>query len=80
MALNNVRHFSFNWHENEKYREPIERTNLIMATDVKSATYAFRKAFGSLKKNTINYIQEVDPTGKGPIGDRIIPTKDEELA
>ena len=62
------RNYVFNWQENK--RNSIVRNNTIHAMDAKTATDCFMKEFGNLKKNTINYIQEVDMSGN-PIGDRI---------
>ena len=67
-----MKNFIFNWHRNEKYSEPIDRNVKIQGADAKSATEVFMKTFGNLKKNTINYIQEIDENHQ-PIGEKIIP-------
>ena len=67
-----MKNFIFNWHKNEKYSEPIDRNTKIQSVDAKSATEVFMKTFGNLKKNTINYIQEIDENHQ-PIGEKIIP-------
>lgn len=72
-----TRYFNFNWYKNEKYREPIVRNTIITSSDFQPAVYAFRKAFGSLKENTINSIQEITKNGN-PIGDSVYPNKDNE--
>ena len=43
---------------------------------MQSAALAFKQAFGSLRKNTINFIQEVNSNGE-PIGEKVIPEKDD---
>lgn len=67
-----MKNFIFNWYRNEKYSEPIDRNIKIQSVDAKSATEIFMKTFGNLKKNTINYIQEIDENHQ-PIGEKIIP-------
>lgn len=67
-----MKNFIFNWHKNEKYSEPIVRNTKIQSADAQSATEIFMKTFGNLKKNTINYIQEIGKDNK-PIGEKIIP-------
>lgn len=67
-----MKNFIFNWHKNEKYSEPIDRNTKIQSADAKSATDNFMKVFGNLKKNTINFIQEIDENGS-PIGEKITP-------
>jgi len=67
-----MKHFIFNWQKNEL--NPIVRNNKITAVDAKAATSAFMSNFGNLKKNTINYIQEVDIDGNS-IGEKIVPEK-----
>lgn len=67
-----MKNFIFNWHRNEKYSEPIDRNTKIQSADAKNATEIFMKTFGNLKKNTINYIQEIDENHQ-PIGEKIIP-------
>lgn len=67
-----MKNFIFNWHRNEKYSKPINRNVKIQSADAKSATEVFMKTFGNLKKNTINYIQEIDENHQ-PIGEKIIP-------
>lgn len=64
-----MKNFIFNWHKND--RNAFERNNLIKSSDAQSATEAFMKVFGNLKKNTINFIQEVDAEGS-PIGEKIV--------
>lgn len=64
--------FIINWHKNEKYGPVIERNSTIKTKDAKSAVECFMKTNGNLKKNTINFIQEVDKNGI-PIGEKIIP-------
>ena len=71
-----MKNFIFEWYKNDKYHDPIVRHTHIESTDMKSAVYAFKKTFGSLKKNTINFIQEISSTGKS-IGDKVIPYKDQ---
>ncbi|MCD8211030.1 MAG: hypothetical protein LUC37_05750, partial [Prevotella sp.] len=63
-------------HKNTKYSSTIDRTNLIESTDPQSATENFMLNFGNLKKNTINYIQEIDIDGT-KIGEPIYPAEDE---
>ena len=70
MADNKI--FIFNWYKNEKYSTPITRETKITAHNAKDATGVFMKSFGNLKKNTINFIQEVSKTGE-PIGEQILP-------
>nr|DAZ62745.1 MAG TPA: hypothetical protein [Caudoviricetes sp.] len=64
--------FIINWHPNEKYGTVIDRKSIVKTKDAQSAVTAFMKANGNLKKNTINFIQEIDGNGI-PIGDKIIP-------
>lgn len=65
--------FIFNWQINKKYNPNVTRTKTkIKAIDAKTATDAFMKNFGNLKKNTINLIQEVDELNQ-PIGEKIVP-------
>lgn len=63
------KNYIFNWQKNG--RNSIVRNNTIQAVDAKTATDCFMKEFGNLKKNTINYIQEVDMEGN-PIGEKIV--------
>lgn len=72
MAQGTLKHFIFNWHKNEKYAETMTRETKISAFSAKDATAAFMRGFGNLKKNTINFIQEVDKDGE-PIGEQILP-------
>lgn len=64
--------FIINWHPNEKYGTVINRKSIVKTKDAQSAVTVFMKANGNLKKNTINFIQEIDGNGI-PIGDKIIP-------
>jgi hypothetical protein len=64
------RRFMFNWKENKV--NSVSRNNLVQAADAKSATDIFMREFGNLKKNTINFIQEVNMAGE-PINEKIIP-------
>lgn len=64
--------FIINWHPNEKYGTVIDRKSIVKTKDAQSAVTAFMKVNGNLKKNTINFIQEIDGNGI-PIGDKIIP-------
>ena len=64
--------FIINWHPNEKYGPVIDRKSIVKTKDAQSAVTAFMKVNGNLKKNTINFIQEIDGNGI-PIGDKIIP-------
>jgi hypothetical protein len=64
--------FIINWHKNEKYEPTIERKSLIKTKDAQTAVQCFMKTNGNLKKNTINFIQEIDENGI-PIGEKIIP-------
>lgn len=64
--------FIFNWQTNKKYDPNVTHNTKIKATDAKTATDAFMKTFGNLKKNTINFIQEVDKQNQ-PIGEKIVP-------
>lgn len=64
--------FIFNWKTNKKYNPNVTRNTKIEAADAKTATDAFMKTFGNLKKNTINFIQEVDKQNQ-PIGEKIVP-------
>lgn len=66
-----MKKFSFKWHKNEKYSEPLTRFTEIIAVDAKSATEVFMANFGNLKKNTIESIQEFNE--HGPVGDPIVP-------
>lgn len=77
--------FIFNWHENTRYGNPIERKNSVSITktndighDAKQATEVFCKTFGNLKKNTINSIQETDEKGE-PIGEPITPAEENSI-
>lgn len=78
MAKKNYKTFVFNWYKNEKYGQPIVCNNTIVATSAKAATGLFMQAFGNLKKNTINYIQEINPDTKENIGEPIIPDNDND--
>ena len=64
--------FIINWYPNEKYGTVIDRKSIVKTKDAQSAVTVFMKANGNLKKNTINFIQEIDGNGI-PIGDKIIP-------
>lgn len=64
--------FIINWHPNEKYGAVIDRKSIVKTKDAQSAVTTFMKTNGNLKKNTINFIQEIDGNGI-PIGDKIIP-------
>lgn len=64
--------FIINWHPNEKYGTVMDRKSIVKTKDAQSAVTAFMKTNGNLKKNTINFIQEIDGNGI-PIGDKIIP-------
>lgn len=70
-----MRNFIFEWYTRDKNHEPIIRHVRIQTSDMKNAVYIFRNNFGSLKKNFINFIQEITPNG-APIGDKVIPYKD----
>ena len=74
----NVKNFMFEWYTNvnPKYGPPIVRTTYIKGGNMQSAALAFKQAFGSLRKNTINFIQEVNSNGE-PIGEKVIPKKDD---
>lgn len=65
-----MKEFIFNWQKNE--RSPIVRNTHIKSHDAQSATSVFMKEMGNLKKNTINFIQEVDKEGNN-IGEPIVP-------
>lgn len=65
-----MKNFIFNWQKNE--RNPIVRNTNIKSIDAQCATEVFMSNFGNLKKNTINYIQEIDSKGE-LIGEPIIP-------
>lgn len=67
-----MKNFVFEWFENIKHNKPIVRKNTIHARNAQDATAAFMREFGNLKKNTINFIQEVDKNGVN-IGEPIIP-------
>ena len=70
------RKFLFTWHKNERYGEPVERHNYITVTKASkdlgmacnAATELFKRSFGSLKRNTILSIQEVDENN-APLGE-----------
>ena len=80
-----IRHFSFKWYKNERYREPVERVNSITVSNAsadtaqaaKAATEIFTKNFGSLKQNTIISIQEYNEDG--PVGEPIIPSDETNI-
>lgn len=75
-----MRKFIFEWYKKEKYGEPIVRKNEItVSADIKdigkaaeAATNLFTKSFGSLKKNEIKTIQEINEKGE-PVGEVITP-------
>lgn len=67
-----MKNFIFNWHENIKFGKPVNRNTRIESIDAENATKVFMKTFGNLKKNTINYIQEIDKN-HNPVGEKIIP-------
>ena len=67
-----LKRFIINWQKNEKYNSPVVRTVMIEAAHPADASAVFTKVHGNLKKNTINFIQEVDENGKS-IGEPIIP-------
>lgn len=79
------RQFSIKWHKNEKYREPMERTNSVTVTNAsadigmaaKAAVELFTKSFGSLKYNTIVSMQEYND--EGPVGEPIVPDADNNI-
>ena len=64
------KNYVFNWKENKM--NAIVRNNTIKAANAQVATDCFMREFGNLKKNTINFIQEVD-MGGNPVGEKIIP-------
>lgn len=79
------RTFAFKWYENTRYGSPLERTNSVIVAgtgdtghDAKSATEIFCKSFGSLKKNTIISIQELNSKGE-PVGEPIIPNDENSI-
>ena len=73
-----MRTFEITWYKNE--RNPIERKNRVLVTrptgtiekDAKYAVGLFTSEFGSLKKNSIISIAEVDKDGN-QIGELITP-------
>lgn len=67
-----LKRFIINWQKNEKYNSPVVRTVMIEAAHPADASAVFTKNFGNLKKNTINFIQEIDEKGE-PVGEKIIP-------
>lgn len=79
------RSYIFSWYENNKYGNPIIRTNkiyLIRPTgkteyDAKAALKIFMVNFGNLKKNTIVSIKELDENNK-QIGEDIVPSEAED--
>ena len=64
--------FIINWHTNEKFGATVDRKTVVKTKDAQNAVTVFMKTNGNLKKNTINFIQEIDENGI-PIGDKIIP-------
>lgn len=71
--------FDFTWYKNEKYGQPMQRTNRVMVVSngdigqaAKAATNVFTKNFGNLKRNTIISIQEINEKGE-KVGEPIIP-------
>lgn len=74
------RKFLFTWKPISKYGNETERHNIItisngtgsIGADAKAATDLFCKGFGSLKKNDIISIQELDENGS-EIGEPITP-------
>ena len=79
------KHFSFKWYKNERYREPMERTNSVTVSNApldtgaaaKAAVEIFIKNFGSLKQNTIVSIQEYNEGG--PVGEPIVPDEENSI-
>lgn len=73
-----MRTFEITWYKNE--RNPIERKNRVLVTrptgaiekDAKYAVGLFTAEFGSLKKNSIISIAEIDKDGN-QIGELITP-------
>lgn len=80
------RTFVFKWYENVRYGTPVERENSVLVTkpsgdighDAKAATELFCKSFGSLKKNTIISIQEMNDKGE-PVGEPITPADENSI-
>ena len=78
-----VRIYRFTWYPT-KDRKELSRHTLIRIShptgkteiDAKNATNLFIKSCGSLKRNTIIKIQELDENGE-QIGEDIIPSADE---
>ena len=67
--------FIFSWYKNERYGNPIERTNKISANSASAATDLFCKTFGDLRSTTIVKIQEVDADG-ADVGLPILPAEE----
>ena len=67
------RTFIFNW-EKKGYK-PIMRENKIMAYNEKDAISYFKRVFGNLSVNKVNFIQECTKEGK-IIGEPITDLKE----
>lgn len=72
-----MKNFIFNFHKNVKFGTPFDREVIITsAQDAKHATDIFMRRFGNLKKNTINFIQEISEINENGeynlIGEKII--------
>lgn len=85
-----MRYFVINWYSN---KDKFERfTSIMTGGDTQNALNIFMKEYGNLKRNTINYIQEMVPTNAKdndklfgfkknlvPKGERIVPDDDVTL-
>lgn len=87
-----MNYFIINWYSN-KDKSKFERFTPIMTPgDAQNALNIFMKEFGNLKRNTVNYIQEMTPTNAKdndklfgfkknlvPKGEKIVPDEDTTL-
>lgn len=51
------------WFKKDRYKEPIVRSTFVDSQTMSGAMHAFCRAMGSLTKNTVMYIQEVNTDG-----------------
>lgn len=80
-----MRKFEVTWYS-KKDKAKIERHNTVMVSkpngdigkDAKAASEIFCATFGSLKKNEIVKLQEIDDAG-APIGEPITPMEDSSV-
>lgn len=67
-----MRIFYIYFDELNKYHGVKDRKVIVRASDPQTATRVFMQNCGNLKKNKINYIQEVDNEGN-LVGEKIVP-------